>query len=73
MRLMRDLQAQVFAADIRAQSTILAATDQSVASKLSTVSAGFTASSSASRRFRWSRRHRQYPFRRTSRRCGEHA
>ena len=41
MRLMRDLQAQVFAADIRAQSTILAATDQSVASKLRTITAGF--------------------------------
>jgi hypothetical protein len=37
-RLVRDLQAQVFAADIRAQSTTLAATDQSVASRLT----GFT-------------------------------
>jgi hypothetical protein len=42
LRLIRDVQAQAFAADIRAQSTILAATDQSVASKLSTVAAGFT-------------------------------
>lgn len=42
MRLMRDLQAQVVAADIRAQSTILAATDQSITSKLSTITAGFT-------------------------------
>jgi hypothetical protein len=42
MRLIRDMQAQVFAADIQAHSTILAATDQSVASKLNTVMAGFT-------------------------------
>jgi hypothetical protein len=42
MRLMRDLQAQVFATDIRAQSTILAATDQTVASKLTSIQAGFT-------------------------------
>lgn len=42
LRLIRDLQAQVFAADIRAQSTILAATDQSVASKLTSIQAGFT-------------------------------
>jgi hypothetical protein len=41
MRLMRDLQARAFAADVRAQSTILAATDQSIASKLSTITAGF--------------------------------
>jgi hypothetical protein len=42
LRLIRDTQAQAFAADIRAQSTILAATDQSVASRLSTITAGFT-------------------------------
>jgi hypothetical protein len=42
IRLIRDVQAQAFSADIRAQSTILAATDQSVASKLSTIAAGFT-------------------------------
>ncbi len=42
MRLMRDVQAQVVAADIRAQSTILAATDQSITSNLSTITAGFT-------------------------------
>jgi hypothetical protein len=42
MRLMRDLQAQVFAADIRAQATILAATDQFVASKLTAIQAGFS-------------------------------
>jgi hypothetical protein len=41
LRLVRDLQAQVFTADIRAQSTTLAATDQSVASKLNTFAAGF--------------------------------
>ena len=42
LRLIRDLQAQVFAADIRAQSTVLAATDQLVASRLTSVRAGFT-------------------------------
>ena len=42
LRLVRDVRAQAFAADIRAQSTILAATDLSVASKLSTITAGFT-------------------------------
>ncbi len=42
MRLIRDTQGQAFAADIRAQSTILAATDQSVTSKLDTIRAGFT-------------------------------
>jgi hypothetical protein len=42
LRLIRDVQAQAFSADIRAQSTILAATDQSVASKLSIIAAGFT-------------------------------
>ncbi len=42
LRLIRDLQARVFAADIRAQSTMLAATDQSVASKLTTIQTGFT-------------------------------
>ena len=44
LRLIRDTQAQAFAADIRAQSTILAATHQSVASRLSTITAGFTGS-----------------------------
>jgi hypothetical protein len=42
MRLVRDLQAQVFAVDIRAQSTILAATDQSVASRLTAIQTGFS-------------------------------
>jgi hypothetical protein len=42
MRLIRDMQAQVLASDIRTQSTILAATDQTVASRLSTITAGFT-------------------------------
>jgi hypothetical protein len=42
MRLIRDMQAQVLASDIRTQSTILAATDQTVASKLSTISASLT-------------------------------
>jgi hypothetical protein len=42
LQLIRDMQAQVFGADIRARSTILAATDQAVASRLSTVAAGFT-------------------------------
>lgn len=42
LRLIRDLQAQVFAADIRVQSTVLAATDQLVASRLTSVRAGFT-------------------------------
>jgi hypothetical protein len=41
MRLIRDVQAQAFGADIRAQSTILAATDQSVTSKLTSIRAGF--------------------------------
>jgi hypothetical protein len=40
--LIRDVQAQAFAADIRAQSTILASTDQSVTSRLNTITAGFT-------------------------------
>ncbi|HET7664936.1 MAG TPA: hypothetical protein VFK56_02405 [Mycobacterium sp.] len=42
MRLIRDMQAQVFAVDIQAQSMTLAATDQSVAARLNTVAAGFT-------------------------------
>jgi hypothetical protein len=42
MRLVRDTQSYAFAADIRAQSTILAATDQAVASRLNTIAAGFT-------------------------------
>jgi hypothetical protein len=42
LRLVRDVQAQAFAADIRAQSTILAATDQSVASKLTAIQTGFS-------------------------------
>lgn len=42
LRLVRDLQAQVFAADIRAQSTMLAATDQSVASRLTAIQTGFS-------------------------------
>jgi hypothetical protein len=42
LRLIRHMQAQVFAADLRTESTILAATDQSVASRLSTITAGFT-------------------------------
>jgi hypothetical protein len=42
LRLIRDVQAQAFAADIRAQSTILAATDQSVASRLTAIQTGFS-------------------------------
>lgn len=40
-RLIRDLQARVFAAEIKAGSLHLAATDQAVASKLNTFAAGF--------------------------------
>jgi len=40
-RLIRDLQAQVFAAELKAGSMHLAATDQKVASKLNTFAAGF--------------------------------
>ena len=36
------MQARVFAADIRAQSTILAATDENIASKLRTITASLT-------------------------------
>jgi hypothetical protein len=42
MRLIRDAQARAFAANIRAQSTILAATDQTVTSKLNTIGASLT-------------------------------
>ena len=42
LRLIRDMQARVFAADIRAQSTILAATDENIASKLRTITASLT-------------------------------
>jgi hypothetical protein len=42
MRLVRDLQSQAIAADLRTQSTVLAATDQSVASKLGTITAQLT-------------------------------
>jgi hypothetical protein len=58
--LVRDVEAQAFAADIRAQSTILAATDQSVASKLSTITAGFTGYEFRESPFRRSRRLRRY-------------
>jgi hypothetical protein len=42
IRLIRDVQAQAFAANIRAQSAILAATDQSVASRLTAIQTGFS-------------------------------
>ncbi|MDZ4232442.1 MAG: hypothetical protein U1C73_01465 [Dietzia sp.] len=41
IRLIRDLQAKVFAADLKAQSLQLAAADQAVASKLNALNAGF--------------------------------
>jgi hypothetical protein len=41
IKLIRDLQAKVFAADIKAQSLQLAATDQAVASRLNAFTAGF--------------------------------
>lgn len=42
LQLIRGMQAHAFAADIRAQSTILAATDQRVASRLGGITAAFT-------------------------------
>jgi hypothetical protein len=42
MQLIRYAQARAFAADIRAQSTMLAATDQSVASRLTAIQTGFS-------------------------------
>jgi hypothetical protein len=69
LRLVRDVQAQASAADIWAQSTILAATDQSVASRLTAIQAGFSEFSFRRRR-RWSRLHRRFLSHHMNRKCG---